>query len=415
MMLRNLLSAALILLLLSPFAPPALAKTKIVSITTTGEGATEDIAVTKAIESAVKQINGVSIKIKSLTEVKNVEGTSTGKSGQKENFSLSLSRQTKDEISAQGLVESYRIISINQSQDGLVQARVKSNIYKYEAARSSNRKRIVLVPSQTNQSSYDFYGRQTRANLSAALDDEIERYLVNSRKFSVLTRRDFGAMNDEFAVIASESSTAADKAKLGQLLGGDYLLVVKVKEAKAVKRSKIIQVSGNVKSWIEGNMSISVRLIDAATGEVKFSNSFSAPARQHKTFQAALGEVSRQAIDDLVQRIYPNRIISIDDGLITLNAGGDSVSQNAIYDVFKPGKKIVDPYTKEVLGTTEQRIGAVKIIMVKPKFSVAEPVENGPFEVGMILRASPRASADKKQNPAPVPRATTGYKLPFER
>ncbi len=343
-----------------PVCAACIGENKIVSITTTGKGATEDIAVTKAIESAVKQINGVSIKIKSLTEVKNVEGTSTGKSGQKENFSLSLSRQTKDEISAQGLVESYRIISINQSQDGLVQARVKSNIYKYEAARSSNRKRIVLVPSQTNQSSYDFYGRQSRANLSAALDDEIERYLVNSRKFSVLTRRDFGAMNDEFAVIASESSTAADKAKLGQLLGGDYLLVVKVKEAKAVKRSKTIQVSGNVKSWIEGNMSISVRLIDAATGEVKFSNSFSAPARQHKTFQAALGEVSRQAIDDLVQRIYPNRIISIDDGLITLNAGGDSVSQNAVYDVFKPGKKIVDPYTKEVLGTTEQRIGAVK-------------------------------------------------------
>ncbi|MGC6476318.1 MAG: CsgG/HfaB family protein [Parvibaculales bacterium] len=415
MVLRSFLFGVLALVISSQLTAPVWAKTTIVSITTTAEGATEDIAVTKAIESAVKQINGVSIKIKNLTEVKNIEGTSTTKSGQKENFSLSLSRQTKDEISAQGLVESYRILSIKPSRDGLVQARVKSNIYKYQASKSTNRKRIVLVPSQANKSSYDFYGYQSAANLSAALDDEIERYLVNSRKFSVLTRRDFGAMNDEFAVIASEASKATDKAKLGQLLGGDYLLVVKVKNADAIKRSKTIQVSGRVKTWIDGEMSISVRLIDAATGEIKFSGSFSTPANQHETSQSALGAVSRSAIDDLVQRIYPNRIISIDDGLITLNAGGDSVTQNAIYDVFKPGKKIIDPYTKEVLGTTEQQVGVVKIIMVKPKFSVAEPVKDGPFEVGMILRASAKPEQKQKPTPAPAPRATTGYKLPFER
>jgi hypothetical protein len=93
-------------------------------------------------------------------------------------------------------------------------------------------------------------------------------------------------------------------------------------------------------------------------------------------------------------------VTAVNDKSITLNQGGDLIKKGAVYEVFKRGEKIYDPYTKESLGRDEHLIGTLKITRVNPKFSKAQWLDGNideltqSFKVGKFVIRKKYAAAN---------------------
>ena len=231
----------------------------------------------------------------------------------------------------------------------------------------------------------------------------------------MLSRRNLADMAKEFNLIASDSVSKAEKAKLGQMLGGDYILIPEIADANATFRTQTIQVTGQTKVTAEGGITLGMRVITAATGEIKFSDTYTASASQHPDSLGLIQAVADAAVSDLVERIFPARVISTTNDDFIINFGGDTVQEGALYRVFAEGEVMVDPYTGESLGAREQEVALAEIYRVEAKVAYARVVAGGGVNPGMVARRDREAEA---QLAAPQPVKSEpkkkGVKLPFD-
>jgi len=126
---------------------------------------------------------------------------------------------------------------------------------------------------------------------------------------------------------------------------------------------------------------ITFRVIDVGSDQVKYAGT--------DVFVLADGEVPKsggatavgtrileiaaeQITDAMINAIYPLLLVAIDGEVVTLNQGGDTIKVGSIYELYRYGDKIVDPYTRESLGRSETLVGEVKIERVNPKTSLAK-------------------------------------------
>lgn len=89
-------------------------------------------------------------------------------------------------------------------------------------------------------------------------------------------------------------------------------------------------------------------------------------------------------------------VIKISKGKAYLNLGKDSVNNGEMLDMVRMGEQLIDPETGISLGGDEERIGSVKVVSVKEKYSIAKPVG---------LKASAIKRGDKvvsTKQPAPL-------------
>ncbi len=67
-------------------------------------------------------------------------------------------------------------------------------------------------------------------------------------------------------------------------------------------------------------------------------------------------------------------VIKVAKGKVYLNLGNDTVTNGEKLDMMRIGEQLIDPDTGISLGGEEERIGSVKIVSVKEKYSIASPV-----------------------------------------
>ena len=97
--------------------------------------------------------------------------------------------------------------------------------------------------------------------------------------------------------------------------------------------------------------------------------------------------------------------------------GGSNIRVGDFFNIYSPGKDMIDPYTGESLGTEETLAGKVKIQRVESKFSIGYLISGAGIEQGMIARVqNKRKPREQKYRPAqrPVEENVSGYKLPFD-
>ena len=128
---------------------------------------------------------------------------------------------------------------------------------------------------------------------------------------------------------------------------------------------------------IVGNTSISYRIIDVPTGQVKFSQYFNKSMNGDiksidDPVKSALDSVS--IISDsigikILEAIYPFVVERIQGKAVVIGTGGDLFKVGDKYRLIQYGEKIVDSYTKESLGRKEKIVGMIEITEVTPKMS----------------------------------------------
>ena len=369
----------------------AFANTEIVKVEVEGFGDSLQSAIDRGLSEATGRVNGRSIE----SEVVSKNSETLNVKNQTEDYFSSSEYQDQIKSKTKGVVESYQLISSEKSSDGLYTAKLQVSIVKFKASKSSNRKRIAVLPLQSRNRCCKV-GDTTlnEGPVAEELTASISSYLVQSRKFTVLDRAYEGQTGSEQARLASDDVPITELAKLGQELVADYVLVGTVNNIFLREQTRKLSTVDKVIKSVAGNASISYRIIDVPTGQIKFSQTFNKDLRGSvKSLSdpvAASMEVVSLVADaigiKILEAIYPFVVEKIEGDKVVIGTGGDVIKVGDKYRLIQYGQKIIDSYTKESLGKKEKIIGMVEITEVTPKMSYAKILNTSVKDLGSIFK-----------------------------
>jgi len=97
-------------------------------------------------------------------------------------------------------------------------------------------------------------------------------------------------------------------------------------------------------------------------------------------------EAAKAASLSLNQKVWTGRIVSIDTKEIIINAGSDvGLRQGVVLEVFRKGECITS-FQKQIYQLPGPKAGEIKIVSVKTRHSLAEPIDGDGFKVGQIVK-----------------------------
>ncbi len=272
-------------------------------------------------------------------------------------------------------------------------------------------KKTVAVSRFENKSSW-----RGQWALDRGMADQLTEALVQSGKFVVLERQTLEDVLAEQDLAASGRAAKSKTAQTGKIIPAQILLTGAITEFEhsSAGGGGGLRV-GKLRLGGKGGMAhvgLIIRLIDTTTGQVldsqrvegkaksgalDFGISFKDVSFGSEGFKKTpLGKATQQAIDNAVAFFtskmegvpFQGTVVMVKGDKIYLNVGKrNGVHSGDSFLVFRPGEKIVDQGTGEVLGSEEEQIGVARISQIKEKFSTATKVQGGTILKGDIVRS----------------------------
>ena len=231
-------------------------------------------------------------------------------------------------------------------------------------------------------------------NLEVEFTGKVEELLTQGRRFGVLDRKRQDVYEAEKKLPQSGDAGPGERARLGQVLGADYLLYGTIDRVVVEDQSRTIRITGERIDRLVGAAEVRFTVLATATRQVKWSSSvaldqvFRAGLHPERAAASVLHDVAAAMVDELTENIYPPKVTTVvAPGQFVVNRGGNTVAPGDVFEVFALGGKLIDPDTGEPLDRIEISVGIAQIVDVKPKYSVAHLI-SGDAELsrGMVLR-----------------------------
>ena len=207
---------------------------------------------------------------------------------------------------------------------------------------------------------------------------DLEEGLTQTRRFAMIDKSYEYDSNKELSSYQNKQYYINEVARLGNKAGVDYMVIGTLENLA----NKNVSVGGKDVKLRE--VSIALRIIDIASGQIKFAKTVAQP---------------KKTVRDILFAIYPIAVVAVNKNNVTLNSGGDFLKKGSMYKVVKLGKELIDPYTKEKLGREEIDIGEIKLTEINAKTSKAKIIKGNEdiakgFSDGLIIR--PLTNKQKK-------------------
>ncbi len=336
--------------------------------------------INQGLVDAIGMVNGRSIESESVLQTSELSVSSD----KKDSYFNSEEYQSKIREKTKGVVQGYEVLSSSKNNEGFFEIKLKVSISVFKKSKSANRKRIAIT--DMNYRGDCCYFENIKYNgkaTSEELSNGISTYLVQSRKFTVLDRKYQDQLSGERRLLSSGNVPTSELAKLGQELFADYMLVGTVNNLNIRKVSRKMLSSDTILKSIQANAAINYRIIDTATGQIKFAETFNARVDNgikfndstELVFEKSISNASNMIGIKILEAIYPMVVESINGNEIIIGTGGDIVKVGDRYNLIQYGDKIRDSYTKESLGRKEKIIGQVEIVNVTSKMSYAKIIK----------------------------------------
>jgi len=375
----------------------AASKLQFVEVVTEGSGKTINLAALDGLKMAVSQVNGATVAASTATSI------SSSVMGQGDNKEYLYSNQFQQQIetATKGVVKNWTILSERQDANlgNIYFLKMRVTVAKYKESAQLQRLRLAFsdfgyARSQGDSGKAASAARDTQQRLTA--------YLTQTRRFAIIDRQNMDRTQAELNLIQGGDFKVEEMARLGNKVGADYMVVGDVSKADTRKIKQVMQTTGKTFTKTTSNLSISIRIIDIATSQVKFADQFDL------TDETSLGvlasDISREMGEFILNAIYPVRIVAVNGDEITLGQGGRTIQRGRSYNLIKLGGRIYDPYTKESLGRQETIVGIVNITSVQAKTSTAKIARLGgitPDELSQIdLIVRPIKMGERKSRKA---------------
>lgn len=392
---------------------------RIVTATSTGTAVSRDAAIEDALIQAVRQIKGVSLQSATVAVR---SGKTESKNGQRTaNFTAENASVTK--MKSAGVIAGYDIIDEYKS-NGLWNVTIETqvNVYETPGLSPDTRRKLAIVGFRASAAN-------RKRGVPQVFQQKLTDSLVQSRRFTVLDREEECLYQREKANWKSDDFAVAEQAKLGMRLGADYIVTGKILSFTTSSIRKDIKVTGESYFVERVAAQVSYKVIVPATMQVKWSSTVTVDKTYERDSATSRGArsarlsnmVSKKISTQLLQAIYPLKVIKVSGNQIYLNMGGVNVKAGQRYNVYHLGERLIDPYTKESLGRTESKIATIKVTEVKTKYAVATVLhQSGNIGKGNICRPAQRGYHSKNRQPAPQKKSSVKYtdgggvKLPFD-
>lgn len=264
-------------------------------------------------------------------------------------------------------------------------------------------KKIICVLDLEDKSNHS----HTWRNVGTGIADMMVTALGETKKYTLIERDKLEKVLEEQKLGASGAVTAQTAAKIGRLLGAQYMITGSVTEF-GVKESKMgvgglekmLPFGGGAKvSRTTARVGIDVRAIDTTSAQItaaakgegsKSSAEISADLSIAPSFdfgkegfdETIIGKAARDAVETVAKELGKKfdeagggavKIIKITGNQLYINSGGaDGEKEGHVYGIYRAGEDMTDPDTGESLGSEEEKVGTAKVIKVNPKFSIAE-------------------------------------------
>jgi curli biogenesis system outer membrane secretion channel CsgG len=262
---------------------------------------------------------------------------------------------------------------------------------------------------------YGFYATGKMAafegyNVGDGLAAQLATELTRTDCFVVLDRTGLSDIlrEQELGLAGIVSRETAPKA--GRAIGAEVIIKGTITEFEPNKRGRGFTLGMAFpdtplgvrlgRNGSTGHVGLDISVVDASTGQVKYAHRVTADSTAGGwtiglDFERAslggdafgkspLGIASRNALGqailllakDLGSLPWRSQVVDSADNTIFLNAGAATGIQTGdTYRVSTVVRTLVDPATGLLLDTIEREVGQVRIITVKEKYAMAEPVD----------------------------------------
>ena len=411
------------------------AEIKFKEVVVTGVGQSLEEATNNAFAEAISMVNGKNVQTKTIIKVlsgeplpkksesqgenanffakilvqltdssKEKEEKTKKKEDKKPEYSQTYIKELIDET--KGGIKSYEILKKTKDKNGWHQVKVKAEVAFFELPKEAMRTRIAVFPFRL------FEIQSDKDRFQRLLDQNINDYLVQTKKFTMLDRTFIEEVAREQKTILDGKTPAVEMAKIGNEISADFILVGSVEDFSIEEKvTKILSSDQEIKKNV-ASIYLSYRLLDVATKQINNSNTLELqiPIKDSakKADMKATSEVSTILGEEILFSIYPVLIEKIYNGEVYLGQGGKQFKKGQQYEVFEKGEKIIDSYTNEVIGNVETSVGKIEISSVSSGYSKAkylgeenklsEPIQQGKYIVRPIQKANLDSEANFKEN-----------------
>lgn len=334
-------------------------------VVATGNGGDESKATIDAIENAIAQVGGM--KISTATSLSMSEVTQGDQTRYEENFRQNIEKITR------GVIKSYSVIEAGVSPGtGRAFVKIKAVIPSYKRSEQLKRLKLAVLPLVVTGAASN---NPDAVGFSEAVSASLEAHLTQTRKFAMLERRYTDSSNRELARVNSRNAPIEETVKIGMRVGADYIVMASLKEYEH-REIQQQRVTGRMVSRTSAPVSIDVRVVDIATGQIKFAQSYVNPGRlpSGQALARYAADIGADIGQVIATAIYPIAVVGVSGNEVTFNQGGDTVQVGRLYRLVSLGQNLVDPYTKESLGQQEREVARAEVITVTDRTATAKVV-----------------------------------------
>jgi curli biogenesis system outer membrane secretion channel CsgG len=280
--------------------------------------------------------------------------------------------------------------------------RIEARVARYVAPDEKGRPKLAIVMPRFKSDTFVVGDQRIPAgDVAGEIRARLSDSLTQTRRFIILDREFGDVLGEEAAFIESGNARNQELARIGQQMATDLLLMVSVDRFEYPRTTRNLRMSDRQMISYAGGGEVSLRLINATTGEVVMSESFdhdlpSTPASTMPRVidgKALAGQmmdaISEQMTFAVVNEIFPISVIALNGATVVLSQGGQSVTVGSRYQAVLMGQELIDPQTGNSLGRMESPCCVIRIDRVAEQMSYgsiegAIPQLSGTFTPGMI-------------------------------
>ncbi|XAH25282.1 CsgG/HfaB family protein [Xylophilus sp. GW821-FHT01B05] len=268
--------------------------------------------------------------------------------------------------------------------------RIRADIAQYRAPEEQGRPKIVVVLPKTLAKGYPVGDNAVPADeVARAVRARLSDILTQTKRFIVLDREFGSDIQAEIDHINSGNVRVQDTARIGQQLATDLLLIPTIERFEYPKSVRKLRMSDRELVSYSGGGRITLRLLNATTGEVVMSDSF-----EHKLASADPSTMPRvidgknmaaEMMDSLsgrigsaiVTEIFPVSVVALNGDQVVLSQGGESLQVGQRWKAVFLGEELKDPQTGRSLGRNEVPAGTIRVDRVSSQTSYGTLEEGG--------------------------------------
>lgn len=328
-----------------------------------------------------------SASVSSQESAQAAAGDASASASSEGNYDASYSEKAKLDVKRGA--SSYESDVSHRVMRSYWRVKIRAEVAKYRGPDEQGRPKIVVALPRALSASYAVGdGRVAADEVARAIRARLSDTLTQTKRFIVLDREFGDELQAEIDHINSGNVRLQDSTRLGQQLAADLILIPSIERFEYPRHVRSLRMSDRQVTSYSGGGRITLRLLNAATGEVVMSETFdhqlasTGPSTLPRVVNgssmaaAMMDSLTTQIGTAIITEIFPVSVVAVTGDQVVLSQGGESLAVGQRWQAVLLGEELKDPQTGRSLGRSEMPCCTIRIDRVASQTSYGT-IEDG--------------------------------------